>query len=166
MNAKSLPTKLTLTCQINSTSKSDGWGGGNSSPFDEHHLMVTLAAEVRSDSVSHLFKSTSYQMKLLAHYCICPYNYHANTRHTHTSTHTHWCTSSLCSPAPSLLWALYVNETVAVSWHNINYSIKIEWVINCPSLPALITLAEKGHLRGAKVGRGEKDEIKQYKIKN
>lgn len=39
----------------------------------------------------------------------------------------------------------YVNETVAVSWHNINYPIKIEWVINCPSLAVLITLTEKGH---------------------
>ncbi len=50
----------------------------------------------------------------------------------------------------------HVNETVAVSWHNINYPIKIEWVINCPSLPVLITLAEKGHFRGAKRGEEER----------
>lgn len=49
------------------------------------------------------------------------------------------------------------NESVSVSWHNINYPIKIEWVINCPSLPALITLVERGHLRGAKTEARKKD---------
>ena len=50
----------------------------------------------------------------------------------------------------------YVNETVAVSWHNINYPIKMEWVINCPSLAVLITLTEKGHCKMAKDSRGRK----------
>lgn len=44
----------------------------------------------------------------------------------------------------------YVNETVAVSWHNINYPIKIEWVINCPFLALLIALPEKDRFKGAK----------------
>lgn len=59
-----------------------------------------------------------------------------------------------CARHPMRALSPCVNESVAVSWHNINYPIKIEWVINCPSLLALITLAEKGHLRGAKK-RGE-----------
>lgn len=67
---------------------------------------------------------------------------------THTDMHP------LGATLPPHCFEHYVNETVAVSWHNINYPIKIEWVINCPSLPVLITLAEKGHFRGAKE-RGE-----------
>lgn len=138
MNAEMLPTKFTLTCQITSTSKHGEMGGRG-----------------RSDTVGHLFNSTCYQKKLLTHCCtytlLCMYKYHTNT-----NTHTHTCASSLCSLAPSLLWAQYFNETVAVSWHNINYLINIEWVINCPSLPALITLAKMGHFRGAKERRGRK----------
>lgn len=58
-------------------------------------------------------------------------------------------------PNPRNCFEGYVNETVAVSRHNINYPIKIEWVINCPSLAVLITLTEKGHCKGAKE-RGER----------
>ena len=77
----------------------------------------------------------------------------------------------LAATLPPHCFERYVNETVAVSWHNINYPIKIEWVINCPSLPVLITLAEKGHFRGAKKKtekRGEerkKDRMKRYQTK-
>lgn len=76
-------------------------------------------------------------------------------------THAHRHASMpVLSPVPPLYcFERHVNETVAVSWHNINYPIKIEWVINCPPLPVLITLAAKGHFRGAnkKKKRGEEE---------
>lgn len=58
--------------------------------------------------------------------------------------------------SPMYALSLCVNESVAVSWHNINYPIKIEWVINCPSLPALITLAERAIWEGQKERQGRK----------
>lgn len=68
---------------------------------------------------------------------------------THTQRHA---SMPALLPVPPTLYCFerHVNETVAVSWHNINYPIKIEWVINCPPLPVLITLAAKGHFRGGK----------------
>lgn len=80
-------------------------------------------------------------------------------RNTHTHTQTCVHAGALACP-PLYCFERNVNETVAVSWHNINYPIKIEWVINCPPLPVLITLVAKGHFRGAKKkkkDRGEKE---------
>ena len=183
-------TKLTLTCQINSISKERGrrdeeeGGGGGGSSFLECHLMVTKTARRETvtrcwgqiwDGAGRRLKSTCLSLlsPSWAVDTVCPYMHHTNTQ-THTNTHRQTDMHPLAATLPPHCFERYVNETVAVSWHNINYPIKIEWVINCPSLPVLITLAEKGHFRGAKKKkkkkekRGEerkKDRMKRYQTK-
>lgn len=172
MNAEVLATKLTLTCQINSISNEraregerERWGGSSSSLsfFDKCHLMVTKTAERETVACcwGQITDSVSSHLKCVSHcqscwYTDCPYIYHTNT---HRDTHP------LGATLPPHCFERYVNETVAVSWHNINYQIKIEWVINCPSLPVLITLAEKGHFRGVKERRERKEGMKLYQTK-
>ena len=171
-----LATKLTLTCQINSISKERGrerrggrrtrqqlsWvpldGDKDSTERDSDSPLRSDLRRRRQPFEVHVSLTTVTKLS-----CWCCLSIHASHTHTHRQTDRHASTG--CYTLPPHCFERYVNETVAVSWHNINYPIKIEWVINCPSLPVLITLAEKGHFREEKKKKKEREERKKDGMK-
>lgn len=106
MNAEMLPTKLTLTCQINSTSKQGELGGGNSSPLTSStrwwHLPPSSDQTV-SDNFSSLqvSKGSCWHTAVFVHISIIQ-------RHTHTPTHAHPRVHLVCAPLPPHCFERYM----------------------------------------------------------